>query len=74
VARVALDAVQPSRVHGHHRTLHINEIVLAQSLILSPAKQSVCHSATCGANIARNTCKRHQSARTHCSTRSANEA
>ena len=30
VALVALHAVQPAAVNGHHRPLHINQIILAQ--------------------------------------------
>jgi hypothetical protein len=31
VAGVALHAIQAARVHGDHRSLHVNQIVLAQS-------------------------------------------
>jgi hypothetical protein len=31
VAGIALDAVETARVHRHDRSLHINEIVFAQS-------------------------------------------
>jgi hypothetical protein len=32
---VALHAIQPAAVHGHDRALHVDEIVLAHSTILS---------------------------------------
>jgi len=32
MALVALHAVEPATVHRHNRTLHINQIVLAQTL------------------------------------------
>ena len=36
VACIALHAVQPAGVNRHHRSLHVNQIVFAQQLILSP--------------------------------------
>ena len=36
VARVALHAIQPARVNRDHCALHVNQIVFAQQLILSP--------------------------------------
>jgi hypothetical protein len=36
MARVALDAVQTAGVYGDHRSLHVDQIVFAQYLILPP--------------------------------------
>jgi hypothetical protein len=33
MARVALHAIQPARVNGYDRSLHVDEIVLAQSAL-----------------------------------------
>jgi hypothetical protein len=33
VARVALDAIEAARMNGDHRSLHVDEIVLAQSAL-----------------------------------------
>jgi hypothetical protein len=42
VARVALDAIQPAGVHRDNCSLHINEIVFAQQLILSSEASNEC--------------------------------
>jgi hypothetical protein len=43
VTGVALHAIKPTTVHGNHRTLHINKIVLAQLLaILSDNYYATC--------------------------------
>jgi hypothetical protein len=42
---VALHAIEPAGVDRNHRSLHINQIVFAQQLILSPVTSN--QSATC---------------------------
>jgi hypothetical protein len=41
VPRVRLDAIQPAAVHGHDRSLNVDEIVLAQPS--RPFNQTLCH-------------------------------
>jgi hypothetical protein len=51
VARIALDAIQPARVHRDDCSLHIYEIVFAQQLILSSEASNQCATSRASAQV-----------------------
>lgn len=48
VAGITLHAVQPAAVNRNHRSLHVNQIILAQLLAFLSFKQTLCHKGSWG--------------------------